>query len=785
MQELRTFEISEQVGLIPRPGQRSCFANGNFMLTAQDTVFQPVKGYGGRCKGGTEQLHRRDVVVQDSRQILRHFNDFNPSPRNLRPFQLFHFVPLCSAKKNSSPLSIEMESIPVDAHIVLGSLFLIRRLMKLASLHSFVGTLILFSVVSQTAAQDLIIEARVAIANNDSQYAEAAGNWQNSSVHTTAPGTTGSIGSRFNTTVGSSIILTPNLAEGGSYFLDLAFPVPVPASQSADIVVRIDLVGATLTDLSTHATLNGDVLETTIFRRATDSGTWRRVGKLVLDEAVTAPTITFTHISGALNAQTGRFYSDAFRFVNASDPCLNGLPVLNTVNGPLAAGQTFVNVPGVAANATKVTVYADGVQIGQKSTGIVGGDTVEVVTTSPLVAGQVISVTQHDAASIESCRPNTGPVVGSGPNPPVRIAYSLRMDAALTGPIGAPGASSSGWLWMLGATGPTSGFGTAPASGAVLQPGACWQTVTFQHGTDPGYTWIGVAAGEPTFAILDSIAFSMEFPYDSGPYAIYVDNIKNGSTLIEDFENIGTNNVVEYLLNEPDYSGTTAGFLLSQAPGAITPNVSMVTNAVADTGTNSTLVSWQFKDTAAASWVRIPLQGTGRKNPQVDLSQPISMRFLVLPVGQTAPALQVANIGNLNVTPGGNITLQAPIIKGSGALTYQWRKEGQDIANATTATYAINNATTEAAGNYSVVVSDGTCSTESFGALTVNEQPVEPTLTFARAGNNLKLNWIDAQAVLQTATTLTGPNNWTDVTTTGTTHEVPMTQAMQFFRLRR
>src|SRR5688572_23895987 len=114
--------------------------------------------------------------------------------------------------------------------------------MKLASLKCICATLMLFGVVCQTTAQDLIIDSRVALANLDPQYAEANGNWQVSSMHTTAPGTTAGVGSRFNTTAGSSIILTPNLAAGGSYFLDAAFPVPVPASQSADIVVRIDLV---------------------------------------------------------------------------------------------------------------------------------------------------------------------------------------------------------------------------------------------------------------------------------------------------------------------------------------------------------------------------------------------------------------------------------------------------------------------------------------------------------------------------------------------------------------
>ena len=34
-----------------------------------------------------------------SNRTPRHFKHFNPDPKNLRPFQLFRFVPLCSAKK--------------------------------------------------------------------------------------------------------------------------------------------------------------------------------------------------------------------------------------------------------------------------------------------------------------------------------------------------------------------------------------------------------------------------------------------------------------------------------------------------------------------------------------------------------------------------------------------------------------------------------------------------------------------------------------------------------------
>lgn len=654
--------------------------------------------------------------------------------------------------------------------------------MKLKRIKSVVLLSLLAAGFYSAQAQEKIIQARVALANFDPQYSEAAGNWQNSSVQTSAPGVEAGKGSRFNTTAGSQIILTPELTPGGSYLLQAAFPAP--SSQSADIVVSIALEGATLTDFSPTTTLNNGVIESTVFQRAGGNNVWRPIGKLVLNEGVSTPTITFTHLSGTLSSSTARFYSDSYRFVNASDPCLSGLASLSTVNGPLAAGQTFVNVPGVATNATKVTVYADGVQIGQKSTGVLGGTNVEVVVTTALVAGQTITVTQHNSNDVESCRPNTGPIVGSGANPPVRVAFSLRMDPALTGPAGAEGTSSSTWLWMLGGTGPTAGFGTAPLGGPVLQPSTCWQTVTLDYNVDPGYSWAGTTGETPTFAILDSLAFSMEEPFNSGPYAIYVDNIRNGTNIIETFE--GQETGANYLLNAPGFSGSTSPFLLSGAPGSITPNVSAISDTNADTGTNSVFLNWQFKDAAAASWVRIPLQGVGRKNPQVDLSQPISVRLLVLPVGQTSATLQVADIGNVAGVLGQNVTLQAATIKGGGTLTYQWRKNGEDITGQTGATLTINNATAEANGNYSVVVSDGTCTTESFGTLTVTDQPVAPALTFSRSGNTLTLTWSDTQAVLQSASTLTGsPTDWSDVPNATSPYEVTTTEAMRFFRLKR
>src|SRR5688572_14096475 len=210
--------------------------------------------------------------------------------------------------------------------------------MYTSRIKSFLVPCLAVAVSFAVQAEEVIIEARVALPAADPQYSEAAGNWQNSSVHTTAPGTTAGVGSRFNTTAGSSITLMPMLQDGGVYLLQAAFPAP--SSQSADIVVKIDLMGATLTNFSATTTRVGDVIESTVFQRSGGSTNWRSIGTLVLDPGVTIPTITFTHIRGDLNSTTARFYSDSYRLVNTAEPCLTGLPVLTTVNGPLAAGQT-------------------------------------------------------------------------------------------------------------------------------------------------------------------------------------------------------------------------------------------------------------------------------------------------------------------------------------------------------------------------------------------------------------------------------------------------------------
>ncbi len=88
---------------------------------------------------------------------------------------------------------------------------------------------------------------------------------------------------------------------------------------------------------------------------------------------------------------------------------------------------------------------------------------------------------------------------------------------------------------------------------------------------------------------------------------------------------------------------------------------------------------------------------------------------------------------------GANVTFSVTAT-GTG-LTYQWRKDGVNIAGATAGTYAINNINATHAGNYDVVIT-GTCGnvTSNAAALTVNTPPAittQPVSVAQCAGTNV------------------------------------------------
>lgn len=623
-------------------------------------------------------------------------------------------------------------------------------------------------IAGSVCAETLILESRVALAAGDGAYLENAGNWQNSSAKSSAAGLTAGTGSRFATADGAEFILSPTLQAGGRYHVEVTHGTS--ANIPTNLMVGIVQISCT------------GLPDTTPEFNQTPANTWRRIGTITLDPGVEIPTLIFTKREGS--SGTGqRLYMDAVQFINATDPCLSGPPQLATVNGPLAAGQTFVRVPNVATNATKITVYADGVAIGQLASGVGAG--VNTVPTQPLIQGSQITVTQSNAAGVESCRPVTGALVGGGANPKIRVSLSIKQDETLQGPIGANAGTAALPLFFLAATGPAGGWGTAPLDGRVIEPGACWQTVTFERGpdslapVDPGYFWANAEGTElkGDFGILDAIAFCLEDLNNSGPFLLCIDNVMNGTTPIQDFESTPQGTNALFML--PDFSGSTSPYLLAQPPGSFSPNLTAVTNLHADTGTNSLLVHWQFKDGAAVNWLRLVAQGPGTPNPQVDLRLPISFRLLLLPVGVTTADLSVTRLVDQTGTVGNPVTFSV-VATGAGPFRYRWFHNETEIAGHTGNSYTLPAAQLTDPGVYSVEVSNATCSTRTSATLSVVTGPPGP-LSVNLATGKVVLTW-PGQAILEAAPAVTGP--WAEVAGATTGHEVGPSSGSQFYRLK-
>ncbi len=170
------------------------------------------------------------------------------------------------------------------------------------------------------------------------------------------------------------------------------------------------------------------------------------------------------------------------------------------------------------------------------------------------------------------------------------------------------------------------------------------------------------------WGILESINFAIVSD-DTGPFDLYIDNIQNGSTVFQTFENALAGRT-DFGFRSPTFSGTTSGNLLSA------PNVGVVTNSAADTGTKSFHVQFQWSGTNIARWLRLTTSGVGSSNgtgnPLVNLDDPISIRLLLLPVGAPAPiappapSLSISKVGSdvLLNWPGAHRLLEATNVTG-------------------------------------------------------------------------------------------------------------------------
>ncbi len=520
---------------------------------------------------------------------------------------------------------------------------------------------------SMAWAQTHIVESRAG-GQHFNLYSEV-GTWANSGAKSTAPGVTPGIGSRFGSTAGpdgaATYRFTPTVP--GNY--EVAVTLPSTSNVHADGVdYFISNDGATVQVLG--------------FNQNNGGGGANNAWAVLATVPLTAGNeYTVVQQGVAVSFVTQR--SDAVRWLNTSDPCV-GVPAIARVTGPLADGQMTVDVPDVDAAATVVTVY-EGLgpynQIGQLSAGVIAG-TNTVPLTQPLDKGQIITATQS-IGGVESCEQTSGAIVGSGANVTLRLALVIgetTVTDPIVGPIGSDGGSATRPLEYLGADGQVGGFASAPTNAKLITPDLCWQTLTFERGPDPQnpvddvFTFAngdGVLTGD--FGLINSLAFAINEP-DSGPYEVFIDNITNGTTHIQGWEAADVDDLAVTFTN-PSFSGTTNGFLLLP-----TPNLSIVTDAFADTGLHAQRTFWQFLGEGNAQYLRLFAGGSGVPRPVVDLRLPISVRLLVLPIGQTPGAGPNITDQPDNVTVSiDDDAMFSVTANGTGTLSYQWLVNGAPV----------------------------------------------------------------------------------------------------------
>lgn len=126
-----------------------------------------------------------------------------------------------------------------------------------------------------------------------------------------------------------------------------------------------------------------------------------------------------------------------------------------------------------------------------------------------------------------------------------------------------------------------------------------------------------------------------------------------------------------------------------------------------------------------AGTFNVSVTGSDNGLPTYDLTATITF---IIGGGNIAPAITTQPT-NQTVTAGGTATFTVAAT-GSPTPTYQWRKDGGDIAGATGATLTLTNVAASAAGVYSVVATNSVnTATSNNATLTVNAAATAPTIT--------------------------------------------------------
>jgi len=213
-------------------------------------------------------------------------------------------------------------------------------------------------------------------------------------------------------------------------------------------------------------------------------------------------------------------------------------------------------------------------------------------------------------------------------------------------------------------------------------------------------------------------------------------------------------------------------------------NSSTISQNNAFDGTKSARIQWQWTDSSNVRWANILMNAStnsGKHYPQIDVSKPVTVRFLVLPVGQTTNKLTFASVpANQTKSVNGSVTFSVSAA-GEGPFTYQWQYNGSDISGANSSSYTKSNLQLSDSGTYSVVVTGGSgCSATHHATLTVSEVVQPPALSYSKNGSQITLTWSGTYN-LQESSSITGP--WSTISGATSGHQVSTASGTKFYRL--
>ena len=251
----------------------------------------------------------------------------------------------------------------------------------------------------QALAWDFIVESRSG-GKNYANYTDVSFSGP-SSVKSSAAGCTAGIGCRYATGTAAKATYTFVAPATGTYEVFVTWPTSTNGDNATIHTVYYEGGSTPVTlDQNSAAGLNN---------KWNSLGSWPFVAGKTYTVEQTNPTLE------APSGATARLMADAVKWT-ISCAC-SSVPEVST-KAPHMAGDTKVRVTGIDSNATKVTVYINGISAGSVTLAGAGASPSETdVTVAALAAGQRINATQtltvcDPAESKEGCVGATGKIVG-------------------------------------------------------------------------------------------------------------------------------------------------------------------------------------------------------------------------------------------------------------------------------------------------------------------------------------------------------------------------------------